>query len=430
MNFDRISGAGGRPPVGGAGEVGGAAAAQSKKVKGGAETPPEITTLDKKGGTGEVKPDAGKPVLDKPDLSPDMTTEELDALIQSAYGKFMEGDTEALSNIIAQAGGQTIQEQTNAINDRLNKNPMLQQLGVKVGSDGRLSIKDSTGQQVPINQTRQDFRMIQQMLLAILLQQVKEDRAEAAGDRQKYLQSQSANQIIQAINKQIESDKAKESGGEAGKAGTIIGWVAAALSIIVGVLTANPALIVGGLIAVTMMTLQQTGAMEKMTTAFAKSLEQSGMSPAAAQIFASVFITVVVTAVTIAATFGAGSSTALANVAKNVAQTVAKELPQLAGMAATVGTNVATKVGQVGTIVVTLGQGATSATASGFQYEAGKKQAEATGFEGNAQELDFNIQQMIDAMKQIASGANVLTSFSKQMQSQYTTLGGIYGNII
>jgi len=85
-----------------------------------------------------------------------------------------------------------------------------------------------------------------------------------------------------------EADKARGSGADAGKAGTVIGWIGAILTVIVGVLTANPGLVVAGLFATTMMVLNTTGAMEKMTTAFAKSLEQSGMSKQAAQIFASV----------------------------------------------------------------------------------------------------------------------------------------------
>jgi hypothetical protein len=108
---------------------------------------------------------------------------------------------------------------------------------------------------------------------------------------------------MQSINKAIEADKSKEGGADAQKAGTAIGWIGAIMTAIVGILTANPGLIAAGLLAITMMTLQTSGAMEKMTTAFAKSLEQSGMNPQTAQMFASIFLTVLITGVTIALTF-------------------------------------------------------------------------------------------------------------------------------
>jgi hypothetical protein len=87
------------------------------------------------------------------------------------------------------------------------------------------------------------------------------------------------------------------------------------------------------------------------------------------------------------------------------------------------------KAGQASTLATTAGEGGAQTAGAVYEYKAGEAQAKSTSFEGEAQDLDFYIQQMVDAYKEALAGGGVLTAFSKQMQSQFSTLGGIFGNI-
>lgn len=435
MSFDsRITGSN-LPPSSTVSGTGGTTGAQKQTNESKIDTtPPTITYVEKEGegGAEPAKPDASKPVLDKGDLPDSTSTDTLNSLIDDASKKMTEGDPGVIATLSATEGDeQTIQEMTAATYKRLNDNSYLKEAGIQIGDDGITMKDETTGEQRPLSTMNVNPNLIQQMILGILLQDLRDQRAEAAGDRQKYLQDQVANNIMSSINKQIESDKSKASGADSSKAGEVIGWIGAILTEIVGVLTGNPGLIAAGILAITMMALQSSGGMEKITTAFAKSLEDSGMSKQAAQIFASVFLTVVIAGVTLALTFGAGASETLTNLAESIRDTIGATLKGAVGIE--LGTkemaDIVAKAGKVATLGVTAAQGGTQVASSVYEYKAGKAQAESMGFEAQAQDLDFNIQQMTDFLKAIITGGSVMKTFSKEMQTQYSTLGGIYGNI-
>jgi len=192
----------------GTGQAAGTQKTTTKKIEGAPQDPP-ISTLEYKEGEGgtDIKPDASKPTLDKPELSDNMSIQELNDLLMSANTKITEGDPQATEALLTtgEGEGQTIEEQDAAFYQRINDNTDLKDLGVKVSDQGVTVLDETTGEPRPLDGSKPNDRMLQQMLLAILLQNVKDKRAEAAGERQKFLQEQVANQIMQSIAKQTEA---------------------------------------------------------------------------------------------------------------------------------------------------------------------------------------------------------------------------------
>jgi hypothetical protein len=235
MGDTRITGGSTTPPSTTASGTTGTNGAQRAKDDTKTETtPPPITFVEKEGdgGAEEAKPDPSKPVLSEPEVIHDMSTDELNGLITDADKKIIEGDPGAVATADGGGSEQTLEEATAATYQRINNNAYLKDLGIQISEDGITIRDDETGEQRPLSESKVDPRLIQQMLLGILLQDLRDQRAEAAGERQKYLQGQVANNIMNSINEQIKAEKAKEGSADSGKAGEILGWIGAVLSFI------------------------------------------------------------------------------------------------------------------------------------------------------------------------------------------------------
>lgn len=117
-------------------------------------------------------------------------------------------------------------------------------------------------------------------------------------------------EIVEKLNDQVEKMEKMEQKSLASK---ILGWIGAALSIIVGVATmiaggAGVGLIVAGVAAMTLMVLEETGVMadiqKSLSEAIEKSLIKNGMDAAEAKKAASIIATVIITVASIAVTVG------------------------------------------------------------------------------------------------------------------------------
>lgn len=99
---------------------------------------------------------------------------------------------------------------------------------------------------------------------------------------------------------------------KAGKWGTIFGWLSAAAMTAAGLATlaaggAGTPLLIGGITSLTVMTLQQTGAMKDCLDGLTSDLEKAGLSREAAAIIANVIIAAVI----VAASWGAAAKLGL-----------------------------------------------------------------------------------------------------------------------
>ena len=121
--------------------------------------------------------------------------------------------------------------------------------------------------------------------------------------------------MIKKLDEQIEKMEKAEKKSLASK---ILGWLGAALSIVVGVATmiaggAGAGLIAAGVAAMTIMTLEETGVMAKAQKALAEAIEKSlvknGMDAAEAKKVAGIIATVTLAVAAIAVTVGPAFST-------------------------------------------------------------------------------------------------------------------------
>ncbi len=123
-----------------------------------------------------------------------------------------------------------------------------------------------------------------------------------------------ADERINQIKDKFDQMKKAEKSGLAGK---IFGWIAAVAMVIAGAALliaggAGAALLVGGIAMLAVMTLQETGGMEKMINGMAKGLEALGMDAQAAQIMATVITAVIIAGVAIAGGAAAGPAVGVA----------------------------------------------------------------------------------------------------------------------
>lgn len=131
---------------------------------------------------------------------------------------------------------------------------------------------------------------------------IKEQKKSQAEER--------VNQIKDKFDQMKKADKS-------GLAGKIFGWIAAVAMVIAGAALliaggAGAALLVGGIAMLAVMTLQETGGMEKMINGMAKGLEALGMDAQAAQIMATVITAVIIVGVAIAGGVAAGPAVGVA----------------------------------------------------------------------------------------------------------------------
>jgi len=217
---------------------------------------------------------------------------------------------------------------------------------------------------------------------------------------QKALNDKRLKAILDAI-KQMEKSK------KAGLFGQIFGWVSAAALTIAGAALmlaggAGAPILAAGLIGLTMMTLQQTGAMDKITSELAKGMtklfEDFGMSKdtakQAGQIAAQVAIAVVVIGATAAVTLGTGGGGAAAELSQ------LQKLANLASLAAR-------GIGGLATV----GSGAASIATGVYQFQATNFRADATEDKKKMMQLQAIIQQAIADLQKLMT--DMQADFSK-----------------
>ncbi len=123
-----------------------------------------------------------------------------------------------------------------------------------------------------------------------------------------------AKKRMEELDKNIEKMRKADKAGVFGK---IFGWIAAAAMAIAGAALmiaggSGTALLVGGIAMMTVMTLQETGAMDKILEGIAEGLEKAGLSSEAARIVATVIVGTIIVAASVGAGAAAGPATGVA----------------------------------------------------------------------------------------------------------------------
>jgi hypothetical protein len=159
----------------------------------------------------------------------------------------------------------------------------------------------------PAKMTNDDLISLLQTLRSKTEDQSMKSTAEGIKNA-KEAKAAAADEKIAALKKQLESMDKAEKGGVFGK---IFGWIAAAAMVIAGAALliaggAGAALLIGGIAMMAVMTMQETGAMDKMIDGIAKGLEAMGLDPKVAQMISTVIAATLIAAVAVAASVAGG----------------------------------------------------------------------------------------------------------------------------
>ncbi|MBB6413997.1 type III secretion system translocon subunit SctE [Mesorhizobium sangaii] len=147
------------------------------------------------------------------------------------------------------------------------------------------------------------------------------------GELQRQQNEKIARKIIDAAEKLREAKKSSS-------AMRIFGWIAVALSVVVAVVTGGIFALSAAAVAVAVGTLTETGVMEKMTQAIAKSLiEDLGMAQGQAEIWATVITGFIILASSLAS-LGAGAVSGGWNAVTSIATKITSQGDKVAKIAA------------------------------------------------------------------------------------------------
>ncbi|MBP1583469.1 MAG: type III secretion system translocon subunit SctE [Victivallales bacterium] len=202
-------------------------------------------------------------------------------------------------------------------------------------------------------------------LLMYLQLQNAEEQAKAAQTRIESQKDTLATQFKERLEKIKETMEKMDEAAKASLFSKIFGWLMAAVAVVVAVaacvatggLAIGP--VIGAVLAVGCMVLNETGAMDEIVKALAEGLEKLGMSKEAAEIMSQVIIAVAIIAASLACC-GAGVVGAVGNTLEGAAQ-VAQNIQK--------GADIAMKV-IAGLSVVANG------VAAAKNYESGTAQAD------------------------------------------------------
>ena len=187
---------------------------------------------------------------------------------------------------------------------------------------------------------------------------------------------------------------------------------------------------VGALMAVTMMVLQETGAMDKIMEGVTEVFKKMGISDPTAQILAAVTVTVVIIAISLAAPGGA--SAALGKVTK-VTDGVIK-VAKMASMAEKFGkaATLAQKLGTVGGAVAGAGGGVTGGISGYYQgqslYDRADAKQIAKMIAKMQQQMEDEQDTIQNLVEQLQSGVGIVMdimkseSETKNQISRYTSV--------
>ncbi|MBR4675187.1 MAG: type III secretion system translocon subunit SctE [Victivallales bacterium] len=238
-----------------------------------------------------------------------------------------------------------------------------------------------------------------------------EEQAKLAQERIETQKDTISSGHKERMDKINESLKKMDDAAKASLFNKIFGWLMAAVAVVVAVAacvaTGGIAVgaVVGAAIAVGTCILNETGAMEKITKALAEGLEKLGMSKEAAKIVAQVAMAVVILAATIACC-GASAGSALSNTLTS-AQEMAKTIQQVANATMRV-------MGLVS--IVSNGVGA------GLNYAAGKSQADVTETAKILAQLQQQLEESEDELKEILELIqNIFSQLTQILDSETDT---------
>jgi len=216
-----------------------------------------------------------------------------------------------------------------------------------------------------------------------------------------------------------ESVEKMQKAETAGFWGKIFSWVAVALTVVVAVaasvatggLAAGPC--IAAAVAVTMLVLSETGAMDKLTELVAKGLEACGMSKDDAKkwsqwimVGVGIAISLVTLCAGIASAFGTSASAA-ARASAQAATAAARTSLQLAAEAAQ-------KIAQMVSAMVTIAQQTASVTGAVFSYEAGNIQADTADIKAYLAKLQQILEDESELLQSLVQ--DMSNAFSKALQ--------------
>lgn len=208
-------------------------------------------------------------------------------------------------------------------------------------------------------------------LIAYLQLDNDERQAELARERINTQKETLASEHKDRTDKISESLKKMDDAAKTAKLNRIFGWIMAAVAVIAAVVLSVASggvatgAVIGAVLAVGSMVMQETGAMDKLTEELAKALEKAGMSSNQAKMWAAIIITTAILVASLAAGgigSGAGKVKELTGIGKLI-QEVAQSAQKYV--------SAASKVMGAANIV-------SNAVGAVDNFEAGKSQAELT----------------------------------------------------
>ncbi|CAM2005063.1 type III secretion system translocon subunit SctE [Acanthopleuribacter pedis] len=201
------------------------------------------------------------------------------------------------------------------------------------------------------------------------------------------------NDRLDQLQKAIDAMKKADKGGMFGK---VFGWIAASLSLVAAVAAtvatggAAAPLLAAAALNMTMMVLQETGAMDTITEEFGKLIQDIAgafgkeLSDEEAQMIAGITITAAVLIINIAAAVASGGA---------ASGNLATQTKQIADMIK-IGSEIAAGVAMVG-------QGTSQMVQAGYQNDAMQAQADAADFQKMMAKLQAALSEEMDRLKEI-----------------------------
>ncbi|MBQ9368647.1 MAG: type III secretion system translocon subunit SctE [Victivallales bacterium] len=229
-----------------------------------------------------------------------------------------------------------------------------------------------------------------------------EEQAKLAQERIESQKDSLATQHKERLDKIKETMEKMDEAAKASLFSKIFGWLMAAIAVVVAVAacvaTGGLALgpVIGAVLAVGCMVLNETGAMEDIVKGLAEALEKMGMDKQAAQIVAQVVIAVAVLAATLACG-GAGAASVAGNSATAAAQ-LAQSIQK--------GADIAMKVIAIGSVIA-------NGVSAAKGYESGEAQADLT-----------------ETTKILAMLRKQLEDSQEELQKILDMIQGIYSDIV
>lgn len=283
----------------------------------------------------------------------------------------------------------------------------------------------------------------------ILNEQAKTNSEQVKGDqlRRKEMAAQNLKKIEEAIEKIKDSKKSGLLGKIFGWIGAIFMALAAALVVAVGVLTANPAMVVAGVmlamgtaLMVGMLIDQETGGkmmegLGKMFAAMAKFFNPSltdEQAKFAGQIAAMVFMTVLIIALSAPSMFVGGGAGAIAGVAGQAAGTgagaavVASQATEVATQSSLLVARALQIAAEIGGAVAGAGQGAAGIASSAYAYEGAMIEVDQKKIQAKMLEIQAMIDLTTDQLDKIIKDLQDTWSLvGNIVNSQYETTSNI-----